>query len=506
MGVTGLLLLLVVTACNAADHPKCGIRSSGADAQLSCSRGGLAIGCLRTGLRVGGQVCFDDVSTFQWTVQLDSCGFLACGEQSDLQDSKLIADANTVKSHLESTQASAPVYEAFEKTLLKADKGNARADSLLLANNIQDALLAALNDLHKDPNKRARPEYAHKVGIVRYSLDFTLGGSQERLGGYLTQFCAGYIASMTGEEAALRQALGVDRLSEDDQAQLQRQLGQLEANAKTGKDMSKAMHAADEAIAEGLLAGALWESQRTGWSAALRRHVQLRSLLTHLKASEYEDEYGAAKESSAQAIKAGNYSDQSLGYGSTYFASVLGLLNYDPVRQRLASPARNVVVLGSNLGWQCFFAALMYGVEVDGYEIVPHRHAASLAYQKMFQIDGVRLHLEDATKSDLDWDKVGVVYMTDLLWSAPLREMVLTKVATAALGGTFLVSNRKTEPKWGWESHQAVTITVPVSWSSGHGQTFLVSQTASHEKLSHNHIALGTSTASTAGSPVQHSQ
>ena len=44
-------------------------------------------------------------------------------EQSDLQDSKLIADANTVKSHLESTQASAPVYEAFEKTLLKADKG-----------------------------------------------------------------------------------------------------------------------------------------------------------------------------------------------------------------------------------------------------------------------------------------------------------------------------------------------------------------------------------------------
>ena len=44
-------------------------------------------------------------------------------EQSDLQGSKLIADANTVKSHLESTQVSAHVNEAFEKILLKADKG-----------------------------------------------------------------------------------------------------------------------------------------------------------------------------------------------------------------------------------------------------------------------------------------------------------------------------------------------------------------------------------------------
>ena len=44
------------------------------------------------------------------------------------------------------------------------------------------------------------------------------------------------------------------------------------------------------------------------------------------------------------------------------------------------------VVLGSNLGWQSYFAALMFGVEVDGYEIVPHRYNASVEFATRHEV------------------------------------------------------------------------------------------------------------------------
>ena len=82
-----------------------------------------------------------------------------------------------------------------------------------------------------------------------------------------------------------------------------------------------------------------------------------------------------------------------------------------------------MVVFGSNLGWQCFFAALMYGVEVDGFEIVPYRHRASVLTSKAHDIGhGVRFHLEDAGNAKIEWSRVGLVYMTDLNWDESTSE------------------------------------------------------------------------------------
>ena len=45
-----------------------------------------------------------------------------------------------------------------------------------------------------------------------------------------------------------------------------------------------------------------------------------------------------------------------------------------------------MAVFGSNLGWQCFFAALTFGVECDGFEIVQHRYDASVEFAKKHQV------------------------------------------------------------------------------------------------------------------------
>ena len=50
-----------------------------------------------------------------------------------------------------------------------------------------------------------------------------------------------------------------------------------------------------------------------------------------------------------------------------------------------------MIVLGSSLGWQAMFAALMYGISVDGYELVQYRHEAALEFSKRHQVTVVQL-------------------------------------------------------------------------------------------------------------------
>ena len=67
---------------------------------------------------------------------------------------------------------------------------------------------------------------------------------------------------------------------------------------------------------------------------------------------------------------------------------------------------KRMVVFGSNLGWQAFFMHLTYGVPVDGFEIVEHRYAASVAFAKENEMPDVRFSLEDATKANIPWAEV----------------------------------------------------------------------------------------------------
>ena len=81
----------------------------------------------------------------------------------------------------------------------------------------------------------------------------------------------------------------------------------------------------DAAVVEGFVIGALWQSQFDGWSDVLKRHVHLRVVLTELAASERDAEYGNGVKARelAGAADGTSYSAQSVGYGSTYYTTVV---------------------------------------------------------------------------------------------------------------------------------------------------------------------------------------
>ena len=100
----------------------------------------------------------------------------------------------------------------------------------------------------------------------------------------MTHFVLGFLSIMTGEEPTVSGALDIGSVPLDLQAPLARQREQWTESKL--KRLKKDAHWLDEAMAEGLLAAALWESRNMGWNDRLVRHVKLRSLLTDLKLNE----------------------------------------------------------------------------------------------------------------------------------------------------------------------------------------------------------------------------
>jgi len=387
--------------------------------ECSSASGGLPVGCSATGLAMGGQVCREGSA---WKVSLAACRSEACdgeGQAAGCAGRASVEDA-------------------------------------------QQGLLMALNE----------------AGIAEYSLSHTLQGQGERLGPYLSQFVAGFIGSMSAEEQTVRDSLKVASVPAQLQPRLAKQMQQI-AEPPKRKQPRKHYNARDEAIAEGLLAGALWEAQRTGWTAQLTGHLKLRALLTDLKVNENTVEYSRRTKLKTieAAAEARGYSTASLGYGSTYFASVLQILRHKLIASHLQPEApSNAVVFGSNLGWQCFFVSLMYGVRVDGFEIVQHRYEAAREFAQAHGVDNVHFHLEDATKAALEWPRVGLVYMTDLLWDVGTRNAIHRLIIDKAKLGTVVVSNRhldKTKRDMGFKHERHVD--APVSWLDS--QRFYLYQT-----------------------------
>ena len=66
-----------------------------------------------------------------------------------------------------------------------------------------------------------------------------------------------------------------------------------------------------------------------------------------------------------------------------------------------------LLVFGSNLGWQALFVSVLYDVRVKGFEVVQYRYDASVKYAQGHDIDNVQFELQDATKALLDWSTVG---------------------------------------------------------------------------------------------------
>ena len=77
------------------------------------------------------------------------------------------------------------------------------------------------------------------------------------------------------------------------------------------------------------------------------------------------------------------------------------------------------------------------------FEIVQDRYDTAVLCANQFGVEGVRFHLKDATKSEVDWWRVGIVFMADAWWG-PQRARALAHIAHATYptaGQTVVVSS-----------------------------------------------------------------
>lgn len=354
----------------------------------------------------------------------------------------------------------------------------------------QKALLVVLNDMD----------------LPRYTKLHTLHGSEGRMASYMSSFIVGFLSSLSAEEMEVRNRCGLTRVPKDLSAALKDTLMQqyiksvmdMDANVSQWHPTErKLIDAMDDALAEGLAIAALREAVHVGWQPWLLRHLKLRVVLGDLKNNEFQTEYHEQQKDGdsrlryreqrvvAGAAKGKEYEQDSLGYGSTYLTTVFRLLFSRGVQQHwevaVRDPAERtviskMVVFGSNLGWQCFFGALLFAVEVDGYEIVQHRYDASVEFARKHGMEKeVQFFLQDATEADADWSKVGLVYMTDLLWNVDTCIAAMTHVAKHAVPGTVCVTNKNSGSLLDKLGFSLVSeLKMPASWQNS--QEFYVTR------------------------------
>ena len=110
-------------------------------------------------------------------------------------------------------------------------------------------------------------------------------------------------------------------------------------------------------------------------------------------------------------------------YGYTYYHSWLRVALAAP------EPAGPVVVLGSSLGWLCFYAALTFSVRAVGYEIVEPlvEHAERIRAQHCGRsFPPIQFHCADMLSAPLD--RCGVLLLTSRCWDKPLAQALHAKL------------------------------------------------------------------------------
>lgn len=221
----------------------------------------------------------------------------------------------------------------------------------------------------------------------------------------------------------------------------------------------------------------------TGMLAAAD-HAALAHVTKWMRDNEHRLEWGKQSSEERDACRATGelhgWGCKTFTYGSTYFQSWLQLMRFPAVDRALSSAAggqrqRNVVVLGSSLGWQTVWAALTFGINAVGYELMQHRiDAARLAASQVEATSrSTQFFHSDALRSSVS--SAAVIYATDLAWDVVLANLTAGLIRGQLLAredhgkDVVIISNNYNS----WVRPNFVHIgklTLPVSWKSQ--QTF----------------------------------
>ncbi len=168
------------------------------------------------------------------------------------------------------------------------------------------------------------------------------------------------------------------------------------------------------------------------------------------------------------------YTRENFAYGSTPLHAYLTLTRTcAPLAEAVgAAEGAKVVVLGSSLGWLCFYFAAVHGARAHGIEILPSlvRHAEGTAAAA--RIDGATFECADILGPEVG-PKIAdadVVVLTSQCWDVHLRERVKARLLQRMKVDALAVDYT---PRLGDDDHTgrrfalAATAVAPVSWDAG---------------------------------------
>ena len=211
---------------------------------------------------------------------------------------------------------------------------------------------------------------------------------------------------------------------------------------------------------------------------------QLRRALASLRGLESDLNFQAVLLShQLQMEETTGYSRGNFAYGSTPLPSWLALFACEPVQAVLrAQPAAKYVVLGSSIGWLCFYGACVYGLPTRGIELLPNLVTAAERVGRTAGIEGVQFKCADMLKTDLRLSQL--VVLASQCWDAPLLSALRLKLleelpdGALVLDYTPLLGERPPEtPEQSAHGDPptrtrgfvlACTVDAPVSWDGAH--------------------------------------
>lgn len=169
------------------------------------------------------------------------------------------------------------------------------------------------------------------------------------------------------------------------------------------------------------------------------------------------------------------WSRSNFAYGSTPLSSFLALLESEPVQAILCSTPTvelSFVVLGSSVGWLCFYVASVYGIPARGIELLPNLVNTAERIAHEVGIESVSFECNDVLKADLRGSKVLV--LTSQCWDLLLITSLRSKLLKELPEGALIIDYTPMLGETCVDSHSMRALnlvcnaTLPVSWDGAH--------------------------------------
>ena len=144
-------------------------------------------------------------------------------------------------------------------------------------------------------------------------------------------------------------------------------------------------------------------------------------------------------------------------------------------RSAARSGGARYVVLGSSIGWLCFYGACVYGLEARGVELLPLLADTARRVASEARVEGVTFECADMLRCDLRGAEI--LMLASQCWDAELYDALRAKLLAELPDGALVLDygaglgegeGGRKAGKAGRSFALVERVTAPVSWDGAH--------------------------------------